>query len=404
MNPSLSLSLVETLAVAALGLVLGSLLVRFIPVLHRLCLPEPVLGGLALCAGFTIAQARGFSIQFDTSLQTPLMIAFFLSIGWMASLRNLKRGGPDVVKFLLLCSGVLVIQNLMGVGLAKLLGQNPLIGLLAGSVSMAGGPGTALAFAPAFEKAGLASAAPIGAACAIAGIVMGGLLGSPLSAALISRVRRLAPHAGSASTAAPESPQLSMEASAGQGVDPGQFRLHIGFFLIVMAIGVLLGRWIQSSGLTLPIYIGAMIVAAVARNLHDSRGSNRFSEEWIDQIGSVALSYFLVVATMTLQLGQLTNLAGVLVLILAAQALLALVVAGTLVFAASGRDYDAAVMSGGFIGFMLGTTANALANMDAITARHGRAPRAYLVVPLVGACFVDFVNALVITFGVSLFS
>ena len=195
-----------------------------------------------------------------------------------------------------------------------------------------------------------------------------------------------------------------MEASAGQGVDPGQFRLHIGFFLIVMAIGVLLGRWIQSSGLTLPIYIGAMIVAAVARNLHDSRGSNRFSEEWIDQIGSVALSYFLVVATMTLQLGQLTNLAGVLVLILAAQALLALVVAGTLVFAASGRDYDAAVMSGGFIGFMLGTTANALANMDAITARHGRAPRAYLVVPLVGACFVDFVNALVITFGVSLFS
>ena len=404
MNPSLSLSLVETLAVAALGLVLGSLLVRFIPVLHRLCLPEPVLGGLALCAGFTIAQARGFSIQFDTSLQTPLMIAFFLSIGWMASLRNLKRGGPDVVKFLLLCSGVLVIQNLVGVGLAKLLGQNPLIGLLAGSVSMAGGPGTALAFAPAFEKAGLASAAPIGAACAIAGIVMGGLLGSPLSAALISRVRRLAPHAGSASTAAPESPQLSMEASAGQGVDPGQFRLHIGFFLIVMAIGVLLGRWIQSSGLTLPIYIGAMIVAAVARNLHDSRGSNRFSEEWIDQIGSVALSYFLVVATMTLQLGQLTNLAGVLVLILAAQALLALVVAGTLVFAASGRDYDAAVMSGGFIGFMLGTTANALANMDAITARHGRAPRAYLVVPLVGACFVDFVNALVITFGVSLFS
>ena len=132
MNPSLSLSLVETLAVAALGLVLGSLLVRFIPVLHRLCLPEPVLGGLALCAGFTIAQARGFSIQFDTSLQTPLMIAFFLSIGWMASLRNLKRGGPDVVKFLLLCSGVLVIQNLVGVGLAKLLGQNPLIGLLAG--------------------------------------------------------------------------------------------------------------------------------------------------------------------------------------------------------------------------------------------------------------------------------
>ena len=151
---------------------LGRLLVRAVPLLHRLCLPEPVLGGLILCAGFTIAQSRGFSVQFDTSLQTPLMIAFFLSIGWMASLRNLKRGGPDVVKFLLLCSGVLVIQNLVGVGLAKLLGQNPLIGLLAGSVSMAGGPGTALAFAPAFEKAGLASAAP-----------MGSLLARPISRA-----------------------------------------------------------------------------------------------------------------------------------------------------------------------------------------------------------------------------
>jgi ESS family glutamate:Na+ symporter len=403
MPSSLSFTLIDTLAIAAAGLLLGRFLVRSIPLLHRLCLPEPVMGGLLLCGLFTFLQSIGVAIQFDTSLQTPLMIAFFLSIGWMASLKNLKRGGPQVVKFLVVCSAVLLLQNLIGVGTARLLGQHPLLGLLAGSVSLTGGPGTALAFAPAFEQAGLASAGSIGTACALAGIILGGLLGSPMAALLMKRTGvRASPE--SPTTAHPQSQLKAMEASAGEATESSHLPQHLGFFVIVMALGALVGKWINSAGITLPIYIGSMIVAAVIRNVHDGNRTHRLSEEWIDQIGSVALSYFLVVATMTLQLHQLANLAGVLVIILAVQTVVVLAIATTLVFRTSGKDYDAAVMSGGFIGFMLGTTANALANMDGITSRHGSAPRAYLVVPLVGACFVDFVNALVITASIKFLS
>jgi ESS family glutamate:Na+ symporter len=402
MTPTTSLSIIETLAIAALGLAIGRVVVRGIPLFQRLCLPEPVLGGLILCGVFTALQASGTSIQFDTTLQTPLMIAFFLSIGWMASLRNLKRGGPDVLKFLVICSVVLVLQNLVGVVTARALGQNPLLGILAGSVSLTGGPGTALAFGPSFEKAGVVSAGSIGTACALAGIILGGLLGSPMAALLLKRTppskrERPAPPAAAGVG-------LSIEASAGATLDASHLPQHFGFFIVVMATGALVGKWINAAGITLPVYIGSMIVAAVIRNVHDSRKSHRLSEQWIDEIGSVALSYFLVVATMTLQLNQLANLAGVLVVILAIQTIVVLAIAALVVHRFSGRDYDATVMSGGFVGFMLGTTANALANMDAITSRHGAAPRAYLVVPLVGACFVDFVNAIVITMGIQLLS
>jgi ESS family glutamate:Na+ symporter len=307
------------------------------------------------------------------------------------------------LKFLIICSGVLVLQNLIGVVSARALGQNPLLGILAGSVSLTGGPGTALAFGPSFEKAGVASAGSIGTACALAGIILGGLLGAPVSALLLKRTSKTAATPQTAQAAAsPES--LSIEAAAGSTLDASHLPQHFGFFIVVMAIGALLGKWMNAAGITLPIYIGSMIVAAIIRNVHDARKSHRFSEQWIDEIGSVALSYFLVVATMTLQLSQLANLAGVLVAILAIQTIVVLVIAALVVHRFSGRDYDSAVISGGFIGFMLGTTANALANMDAITSRHGPAPRAYLVVPLVGACFVDFVNAIVITFSIHLLS
>lgn len=401
---SIPLSLVETLAIAALGLMLGRLLARRITIIHRLCLPEPVVGGLVLCAVVTLLRVGGIALQFDTSLQTPLMIAFFLSIGWMASFTNLKRGGPDVFRLLVLCSLMLVVQNLIGAASAVVLGQSPLLGLLAGSVSMAGGPGTALAFAPAFETAGVEAAAPIGTACALAGIILGGLMGSPVATSLMGRFGISSQGKGPGSDRSSDAGMLSMEAGADKVLEPSLFPQHFAFFIVVMAIGALLGRWIQAQGITLPIYIGSMIVAALVRNISDIREDRRLSEEWIEQMGSIALSYFLVVATMTLDLSHLANLAGTLVAILALQLVAVLVVARWGVFRLFGRDYDAAVMSGGFIGFMLGTTANALANMDAISARHGSSARAYLTVPLVGACFIDFINALLITFSISVFS
>ncbi len=190
------------------------------------------------------------------------------------------------------------------------------------------------------------------------------------------------------------------------GISWAKFLAQTINFLIVMAVGSLLGKWIQDHGITLPIYIGSMLVAAVVRNVGDFRERNGrkrlLSGELIDELGSICLAYFLVVATMTLQFSQLASLAGVLVVILVVQASVVVWLARVVVFRFFGRDFDAAVMSGGFVGFMLGTTANAMANMNAVTARHsgrfGHPGRAFVVVPLVGACFIDFVNALVITY------
>lgn len=387
---------------------MGKGLVRLFPILRDLCLPEPVLGGLLLCILFSLREMTGaVALQFDLTLQTPLMIAFFLSIGWMASWKNLKAGGPDVVKFFLLCGVILISQNVIGMGLAKALGQDPLIGALAGSVSMAGGPGTALAFAPAFEKAGVEAAAPIATACALAGIIMGGLLGSPLAARLISRHRLKGGDAAAVKTVKTEPMETPITAAGFPAMDGASLMNHLKFFFLVMALGAVVGQWIQGRGITLPVYIGAMIVAAVLRNWHDlgKAGAQKvkLSHEWIEELGSIALSYFLVTATMTLQLKQLAGLATVLVIILTVQALWIWGLGTWLVFRWFGRDYEAAAISGGFTGFMLGTTANAVANLTAITKRFGPAPRAFLVVPLVGACGTDFVNAAVITAILAMF-
>jgi len=405
---AMSFSLIETLAIAAGGILLGKGLVRLFPILQELCLPEPVLGGLLLCVLFSLSELFGAQpLQFDLTLQTPLMIAFFLSIGWMASWKNLKAGGPDVVKFFLLCGVILISQNVIGMGLAKALGQDPLIGALAGSVSMAGGPGTALAFAPAFEKAGVEAAAPIATACALAGIIMGGLLGSPLAARLISRHRLKGGDAAAVRAVKTEPMETPITAAGFPAMDGASLMNHLKFFFLVMALGAVVGQWIQGRGITLPVYIGAMIVAAALRNWHDlgKAGAQKvkLSHEWIEELGSIALSYFLVTATMTLQLKQLAGLATVLVIILAVQALWIWGLGTWLVFRWFGRDYEAAAISGGFTGFMLGTTANAVANLNAITKRFGPAPRAFLVVPLVGACGTDFVNAAVITAILAMF-
>jgi len=405
-NSRMTFSLIETLAIAAGGILLGKGLVRLFPILQELCLPEPVLGGLLLCVLFSLSEmVGGQPLQFDLTLQTPLMIAFFLSIGWMASWKNLRAGGSDVIKFFFLCGLILISQNLIGMGLAKALGQNPLVGALAGSVSLAGGPGTALAFAPAFEKAGVVGAGPIGTAAALAGIIMGGVLGSPMAARLISRFHLHSGRVASGKKAEVIESPISM--AGHPDMDMGSLMNHLKFFFLVMALGAVVGQWIQRSGITLPIYIGAMIVAALLRNWHDlGRGGAhkiKLSHDWIEELGSIALSYFLVTATMTLQLKQLAGLATVLVIILAVQAVWIWILGSWLVFRFFGKNYDAAVIGAGFTGFMLGTTANAMANLNAVTKRYGPAPRAYLVVPLVGACGTDFVNAGVITAILAIF-
>ncbi len=389
----LELNAVHTLALAGIALFLGYALCRVIPLLSRYNLPPPVIGGLVFALIAWAAHARGTTwVALDTSLQPALMIAFFTSIGFNASVRLLKISGRQVALFLLLASGFAVLQNLLGMAVAIGFGLHPLFGVLAGSTTLTGGPATGLAFAPLFERAGVSGAASIAVASAMAGIVCGGLLGGPVATWFIRRngltsVRPSDHHAPDEAVAVEVATESQREYTALKS---------IVILLVAMWLGAWVSKLITSTGVTLPAYVGAMLAGALLRNLDDSRGWLGLSVATLELIGNVCLSLFLAVALMNLKLWELAGLAAPLLLNLALQSALVAVFCGV-VFRVMGRDYDAAVMGGGFIGFMLGTTANAMAVMRTLVERYGVAPRAFLVAPLVGAFFIDFTNALIIT-------
>jgi ESS family glutamate:Na+ symporter len=287
------------------------------------------------------------------------------------------------------------------------LGQDPLLGVLAGSTTMAGGPATALAFGPLFEEAGITGGTTLAVAAAMAGIVAGGILGGPVATYLIeSHPRPLRPQMPVPGTmenlAEAGFPEPAAVTPSGEDVEAYALLKHIVLMLAAMWLGAGVSGWIAATGTTLPAYIGAMLVAAVIRNVDEATGAIGISQRLIDDLGSVSLALFLSMALMTLRLWEVVGLAIPLVIIIMAQVAFVAIVALLVVPRAMGRDYDAAVMSGGFCGFMLGTTANAMANMGALVERYGPAPKAYLVVPLVGAFFIDFTNALLITFFINL--
>jgi ESS family glutamate:Na+ symporter len=416
----ITLDFTQTLAVAGVVLFLGYGLKRVVPVLARYNIPAPVVGGLIVSGLITAVRTADWTpIRFDTALQAPLMIAFFTTVGFGASLSLLRVGGPQVLLFFLFSTLVAVLQNVVGAGLASLMGQHPLMGVLAGSVTLTGGPATGLAFAPDFEKAGLAGASTLAVAAAMVGIVGGGLMGGPLGTFLIERRRLVAGRGEASGVRTPTVAAHVVEAAAGEphveppkGEDVEAYGLlkTLVVLLVAMWLGAWVSAWIQGNvrfpgfipglagkPLTLPAYIGAMLVAALIRNLDDVTGVFGLSQRLIDDLGSVALALFLALALMTLRLWELAGLALPLAVILAGQLLLVAVVALLPVFRLMGRDYEAAVIASGFVGFMLGTTANAMANMEALVHKFRPAPRAFLIVPMVGAFFIDFTNAIIIT-------
>ena len=347
------------------------------------------------------------------------MIAFFTTIGFAASLSLLRVGGPQVLHFFLLVDGDRGgPERRRASASAQPLGQHPLMGVLAGSVTLTGGPATGLAFAPEFAAAGVAGAATLAVAAAMVGIVAGGLMGGPIGTALVERrkLRQTASAAGAIRAGGRRARRRS--GGGGAGAERARRRGRRGVRAAQDARRHpvrdvdrrLVSTWIQGTcvpeflpglggrPLTLPAYIGAMLVAAIIRNIDDLTGLIGLSQRLIDDLGSVALSLFLALALMSLKLWELAGLAAA---------------AGghprsssspssrsspcSSSSALMGRDYEAAVMSSGFVGFMLGTTANAMANMEAMVQRFGPAPRAFLVVPMVGAFFIDFANAILIT-------
>jgi ESS family glutamate:Na+ symporter len=396
--------MIQTLALAGVVLFVGYGIRRRIPFLDRYNIPAPVVGGFLFAAISLALRSWGVvAFEFDTTLQPPLMIAFFTTIGLGASLSLLKVGGPQVLLFWLLASGVAVMQNAAGVGIAQLLGVNPFLGLIAGSITMTGGHGTGAAFGKLLEEQhGFSAGVTLAMAAATFGLVSGGLIGGPVATALIRRhqpPRKLGTVSREAAMAAAQLDPLDEEIDTEPVGPPATAYTLLKVITIILAAmwaGGLLSAWLGQY-MTLPAYIGAMIVAAVVRNASDFSRVVRIEQRTVDDLGTITLSLFLAMALMSLRLWELLDLALPMLIILCAQVTMMAALAYFVTFRLMGRDYDAAVMAGGHCGFGLGATPNAVANMEAIAERFGPAPRAFLVVPMVGAFFIDFTNALIIT-------
>jgi ESS family glutamate:Na+ symporter len=422
---TLKLDMIQTLAVAAIVLFVGYGFRRRVGFLDRYNIPAPVVGGFLFASLALALRLTGLmAFEFDTTLQTPLMIAFFTTIGLGASLSLLKVGGPQVLLFWALATLLAFLQNVAGVATAIGMSVQPMLGLLAGSITMTGGHGTGAAFGKLIEEQyAFPGAVTLAMAAATFGLVSGGLLGGPLATALIRKYRPIAAATLQPTTAILAAAQLdSLDEEidtepAGEPATAYTLLKVITIVLVAMWAGGVLGAWIQGNvrlpqftafgytmgggALTLPAYIGAMIVAAAIRNAADLTGILPIEQRTVDDLGTIALSLFLSMALMSLRLWELLDLALPMLVILAIQVTMMGAFAYFVTFRVMGRDYDAAVMAGGHCGFGLGATPNAVANMEAISARFGPAPRAFLVVPMVGAFFIDFTNALIITIFIS---
>jgi ESS family glutamate:Na+ symporter len=395
----LKLDLLQTLSLAAVLYFVGLELRKRIGWLDRLNIPAAVVGGLIFALLVLVGRDRFLSVQLETAAQPLLSVAFFSTIGMGASLALLRAGGLQVVTFLLFATVFCFVQNFLGIAIARGFGQHPLLGVMAGSVTLVGGPATGLAFAPLLEEAGLFGAGTLALTSATFGIVCGGLTGTPIGTWLIRRFRLSpsgVPGSGTGKDVAKPAP-IVVETDR----EDAPLIMNMIVLAVAMGIGSILSTWFKDLGLTLPAYIGAMMVASVLRNIDDATGWFRIDPAAMDFVGGFALNIFLVVALMDLKLWQLAGQALPLFVILAAQVVVISLFALTASFRLMGRDYDSAVMASGFVGFALGTTANAVANMRALVTKYGPAPRAFLVVPLVGAFFIDFANAIIITFFVN---
>ena len=395
--PTINLDLIQTLALAGIIYLAGMMLRKKINFFEQLNIPPAVLGGLLFAAFNLVSHDRLLNIKYSTSMQSFCMVLFFTSIGTNASFTLLKKGGMQVILFLIISSAFCVIQNLAGIGVATLFDVPKLFGVMAGSITLVGGPATGLAFSPLFEEMGLKGAETIAITSATFGIVCGGLLGGPAGTFLIQKFRLKKEAKKITERAKEELAETDEILSIDTTNEDSGFTISLINIVIIMGLGSVVSFFIAKSGITLPAYIGAMVVGAVFRNINDKTQWIKIDQKSIDFAGGIALNIFLTVALMDLKLWELFHLAIPLSVILVAQVIVVLLFALTVTFLTMGKNYESAVMSSGFIGFMLGTTANAMVVMKTIVAKYGAAPRAFLVVPLVGAFFIDYINALVIT-------
>ncbi|MGV2289980.1 sodium/glutamate symporter [Trinickia sp. YCB016] len=389
-----SLDPLETLTAACLVLLLGRQILARVQVLRTYSIPEPVAGGLLVA--LLIFALRSFShieVRFDNALQSPLMFAFFATIGLNADLAALKSGGRALIVFLGVVAGLLVMQDALGIALAWALGQERILGLLGASVTLSGGHGTGAAWAKVFsERHGLAAATEIAIACATFGLILGGLIGGPVARFLITRYR-LVPAQQPGDTA---NATAFEEPKAVRPITPDSVIETIALIAVCLTAGAALASWSNGTAIELPAFVWVLFVGVVLRNGLAMSRLYAVSELAVSMLGNVSLSIFLAMALMSLRLWDLASLALPLFAILAIQTVAMAAYAMFVTFRVMGRNYDAAVLAAGHCGFGLGATPTAIANMQAITERFGPSHLAFLVVPMVGAFFIDIANAIVI--------
>ena len=386
----------QTLAVAVLVLLLGNYLKKKIYFLQKFCIPAPVIGGLIFAIMTCICYVTGIAeFSFDDTLREVCMVFFFTSVGFQANLKVLKSGGKSLIVFLGLVIVLIILQNLTAVGLAKLLNLNPLIGMCTGSIPMVGGHGTAGAFGPVLEDLNIKGATTICTAAATFGLIFGSLIDGPLGKRLIEKHSLL-------NTAANEDDSLLVEDEKKHERHTNMYADAVFQLILAIGVGTIFTMLLTKTGLTFPIYIGAMLAAALMRNICEYTGIATIHMGEINDLGGISLSLFLGMAMITLRLWELASLALPLVILLAAQVLLIIIFTYVIEFNIMGRDYDAAILVSGTCGFGTGATPNAMANMQAVCDQYVPSIKAYLLIPLVGSLFADFLNSLVITFFINL--
>jgi len=387
---TIELDLIHTILVSMVVLFVGRALVAHVGVLSRFSIPAPVVGGglVAILLAFGDGLA-GLKLSFNLGLKDSLLLMFFTTIGLAADARMLAKGGLKLVVFLAISGVLIVIQNSIGISIALALDLHPVIGLFGGSITLVGGHGTGAAYAGRLgETMNLQGVMELAMAAATAGLVLGAVLGGPVTEYLIKRHKLSGPKE--------DVKEEAEEQAAGDEVNARTLVNGLFIVLACLAGGKYLVRLVEHTGFILPDFVFCLLLGVVIRNASNFTPWFRLSPRAIDCIGDVALSLFLVMALMTMKLLDLANLAGPLLVILAAQAVVMILFTVFVTYRVMGANYDAAVISGGQIGFGLSSTACALAIMKAVTLRHGASPLAFLIVPMVGAFFIDILNALVI--------
>ena len=413
----IELDMIQTAGIGAMALVVGMVLTRKVAFLQRFCVPSPVSGGIIFSL-LTLALYAWFNIEvsFDGTLKNIFMLAFFTSVGFQSDLKVIKQGGKLLMIMLVLLVVIISLQNLMPIGITRLMGADPLIGMASGSISMTGGHGTAGGFASVLEKMGLHGAGTIGMAAATFGLIAGSMIGGPLAERII-RVKltheQMQPQDDEIDPAMAgiESDEASPTGRAKRiSTNEQEFQQYAKasyFILLVMGGGTLLSWLFAKTGITFPTYFGALILAAVVRN---TIGFFRYKEDgkWekadklldmerIISVGNICLSLFLGMAMISLKLWELQSLALPLIIILVSQVIMMALFAYFVAFPLLGRDYDAAVLCAGLCGFGLGATPNAMANMSAVCYKYRYTVKPFLIVPIIGAMFADIINTGIIS-------